>query len=92
MGLLDKISAAVFGEKSSSETSRKSHYFIYPRNKEGKRTGQTLCVLMHDGRIFHGMSTCSNDDQFCKTTGRNLALTRAQQCVERYERRKALSS
>lgn len=91
MGLLGKICTSLFGsEPVVKETSRKSHYFIYPRNKEGKRTGQTLCVVLHDGRIFHGLSTCSQADQFNKNTGRELALNRAKQCVERYERRKAL--
>lgn len=82
MDLLNKIVEKVIG------SSRTSHYFIYPRNKDGKRTGQTICVLLHDGRIFHGISTCSKDDQFSRETGRDLAVKRAQDCVKRFELRK----
>lgn len=90
MSLLRKLAVAVLGGKTNeTPCSRTSHYFIYPRNKEGKRTGQTVCVLLHDNRIFHGISTCSKDDQFCKDTGRNLALERANDSVRRYEIRKS---
>ena len=91
MGLLNKIMVTVFGNNENTvtpPTSRGSMYYIYPKNKEGKRTGQTLCVLLHDGRIFHGLSTCSKEDQFCRSTGRKIALIRAQGAVSRYEARK----
>lgn len=91
MGLLNKLMTVVFGsdeESSASLSSRSSQYYIYPKNKEGKRTGQTLCVLLHDGRIFHGLSTCSDKDQFCRDTGRQIALSRAQNSVVRYKARK----
>lgn len=88
MGLVNKIVEFVSGVKAEKSTSRSTHYYIYPRTKDNKRTGQTLCVLLHDGKIFHGMSTCSKDDQFCKDTGRKIALIRAQSSVQRYEARK----
>lgn len=90
MGLLSKIVDKLTGaaDNAAKDNSRASHYFIYPRNKDGKRTGQTLCVLLHEGKMFHGMSTCSKEDQFCKDTGRKIALIRAQSSVQRYEARK----
>lgn len=81
---------SVFGVKkdTSVNNSRTTHYFIYPRDKAGKRTGQTICILLHEGKMFHGISTCSEEDQFCKKTGREVALQRAERSVALYESRK----
>jgi hypothetical protein len=61
-------------------------YFIYPRNKDGKRTGHTICVLLKDGKMFHGTALCSADDQFSRAEGRELAELRA---LEAYVKHKA---
>lgn len=58
--------------------SRSDHYYIYPRTKNGERTGHTICVLVRDGMIFHGTSLCSKKDQFVLKTGRELAKERAE--------------
>lgn len=84
MGMVNKILDAVLGRKDET-SGRDSHYFIYPRDKEGKVTGQTICVMLHDGKIFHGMSTCSKEDQYCKKTGRELARDRVLARIQRYE-------
>lgn len=55
----------------------REQYFIYPRDKSGKRTGHTICVLIRDGKIFHGTALCSGTDQFARKTGRILATERA---------------
>jgi len=64
-------------------------YFIYPRDKNGKLTGHSICVMMHDGKVFHGTSLCSPKDNFNKTTGRDLAYKRAVSSIERHESRAA---
>lgn len=61
----------------------REHYYIYPRDKNGNKTGHTICVLQRDGKIFHGESLCSDQDQFQYKVGRELAYQRA---VEAYVR------
>ncbi len=65
----------------------REHYYIYTRNKHGKLTGHTICVLLKEGKIFHGVANCSETDQFSKKTGRKLALQRAEDCYDRYVER-----
>lgn len=65
-------------------TNRSDHYFIYPKNYKGQKTGTTICVILRDGLIFHGEATLSPRDQFCRKTGRLLAFERAQQQYQRY--------
>lgn len=62
-------------------------YFIYPRDKNGNLTGHSICVMMHNGKVFHGQSLCSPNDNFNKTTGRNLAYQRALDSIQRHEQR-----
>lgn len=76
------------GEKPVGN-SRDSYYFIYPRDKNGLRTGQTIAVLVHEGRMFHGIATCSKEDTFSKATGRELALYRAKLALDKHLARKA---
>lgn len=65
----------------------REHYFIYPRNKEGKRTGHTICVLLKEGKIFHGTALCSKEDQFAFSKGRELAMERALAAYDKHQER-----
>lgn len=61
---------------------KRDHFFIYPEDKNGKKTGHTICILLgvdKDGkpRAYYGISLCSEKDQFEYVTGRQLSLTRA---------------
>ena len=67
----------------------REQYFIYPEDKNGQRTGHTICVVVKDGKIFHGMSLCSPDDQFEYAKGRELSLERANEAHVRFEARQA---
>lgn len=60
----------------------REQYFIYPRDINGKRTGHTICVLIKDGKIFHGTALCSDTDQFSRKVGRELATERALRAFE----------
>lgn len=62
----------------------RTHYYIYPRDKNGKRTGHTICVLLKEGKIFHGTALCSGQDQFSRVEGRQIALERAEEAYDRY--------
>lgn len=81
---MELIKTVVSILKGDSMNSRKTHYFIYPRDKSGKRTGQTIAILIHEGKAFHGLAMCSEEDSFCKATGRELALERAYEALERH--------
>ncbi len=70
----------------------RSHYYIYPKDKHGRKTGHTIAVLIKDGKIFHGMSLCSAEDQFEYSKGRKLSLVRAEEAFERFEARQAAKS
>ena len=37
----------------------------------------TTCSLAVKGVIYHGLAKCSNNDNFCRNTGRKVALTKA---------------
>jgi hypothetical protein len=63
----------------------RTHYFIYPRDKKGQRTGHTICVIMRDGKIFHGSALCSDGDQFEFKRGRQLAMERALEVYSRHQ-------
>lgn len=58
------------------------YFFIYPEDKNGKRTGHTICILVDsvcgETKVFHGISLCSPKDQFEYTKGREKALKRAE--------------
>lgn len=62
----------------------RDHYYIYPTDKNGNKTGHTICVLMKDGKIFHGTSLCSPNDQFQYARGREIAMERALSAYERH--------
>lgn len=84
---LEKL-LSFFGIKSPPKVdvisaSRKDHYYIYPVSKKNERTGHTICVLVRDGKIFHGITLCSKKDQFSYVKGRQLAKSRA---IEAYNR------
>lgn len=39
--------------------------------------GATNVVLEKDGRVYDGMALCSDKDNYCRATGRTVALARA---------------
>jgi hypothetical protein len=41
------------------------------------RGGNTIAVLKKSGHIYRGEAICSKDDNYCKSTGRKVALARA---------------
>lgn len=54
--------------------NREGNMFIAPRG------GYTMMAVEHDdGDITWGMAVCSVNDNFCKRTGRNIAVGRALQ-------------
>ena len=65
-------------------TNRKDHYFIYLKDKNGNRTGHTICVIIRDNMIFHGITICSASEQFNKKVARQLSFERALQQYNRY--------
>jgi hypothetical protein len=56
-----------------------SECYHYPKFPNGKKTGNTICVLVREGRLFLGEAVLSHPDQFCKQTGREIAKARAEQ-------------
>lgn len=66
----------------------REHYYIYPRDKRGNKTGHTICVIQKDGKIFHGIANCSQGDQFEYEKGRKISLERALACYEKHLQRK----
>ena len=64
--------------------NRKNHYFIYPRDMHGVRTGHTLCIILRDGMMFHGETLCGPKDQFSKKEVRLIAFERAEAAYMRY--------
>lgn len=67
-----------------SKDSRHNYFFIYPKDSKGKLLGSTICVLLRDGKMFHGEAACSPNDQFVKKVGRELALQRATAAWQAY--------
>lgn len=60
----------------------KNHFFLYPEDKNGKKTGHTICIYTgHDrdgsSKVYYGMALCSANDQFSYKKGRLLAYSRA---------------
>lgn len=61
----------------------RTYHFIYPVDKNGDRTGHSICVLIGNDpktkapRAYHGISLCSPEDQFEYKKGKELALDRA---------------
>ena len=64
--------------------NRKDHYFIYPRDMHGQRTGHTICIILREGCMFHGETLCGPSDQFSKKEGRLIAFNRAMEAYNRY--------
>lgn len=62
----------------------RDHYYIYPTDKNGNRTGHTICVLLKDGKIFHGTTLCSPEDQFEYKVGREKSKARAEEAYARH--------
>lgn len=59
--------------------------FVYPKDKDGKRSGYTIAVLVKNKKIFTGVALCSTNDHFCKKTGQTIATERAGQAYERWK-------
>ena len=68
--------------------SRSLGYFIYPRDKNGVKTGHCIAVVLREGLIFSGTSLCAKNDQFSKAIGRELALQRAEESYQKFIARK----
>lgn len=64
---------------------RSDHFFIYPKTKTGKNTGHTICVLLSEGKMYHGVAVCSETDQFTKAIGREIAYSRAKAECDRLQ-------
>lgn len=64
--------------------NRHNAIFVYPQDKNGKRIGNTLAIILREGMMFFGEAVCSEGDQFSKKVGRELALQRAEQRYDRY--------
>lgn len=58
------------------------YFFIYPEDKNGKRTGHTICILVDsvcgETKAFYGIALCSPEDQFEYSKGREKSLKRAE--------------
>ena len=65
----------------------REQYYIYPKDKQGKRTGHCICVIVREGMVFHGISLCAEDDQFVFSVGRALALERAEAAYRGHQQR-----
>lgn len=48
----------------------------------------TLCAIKFSGKYYVGETQCSNDDNFVRRTGTDIAIGRA---IQNYEREKATS-
>lgn len=59
--------------------------YFYTKDKQGNRTGHTLCVITNEEyRTFIGSALCSKADQFSRKEGRELALERAHIAFYKY--------
>jgi hypothetical protein len=65
-------------------TDKEDCAYHYPKNKDGTKTGHTLCILVREDRIFVGESRCGGTDQFSRSTGRSIAKGRAEKSYARY--------
>lgn len=63
-------------------SNRTDHFFIYPKGTDGHPTGNTICVLLREGKMYHGEAICSDDDQFDKKIGREIAYDRAVEAAD----------
>jgi hypothetical protein len=41
------------------------------------RGGRTIAVLTHNGKVVSGVALCALEDNYCKKSGRKIALKRA---------------
>lgn len=64
--------------------NRRELFYIYPRDKRGKRTGHTICIIQKEGKMFHGVTLCSPNDNFSKAEGRKRAQERALEAYQRH--------
>lgn len=58
--------------------------YHYTKDKNGKKTGNTICVLIRENRIFFGEAICAKEDQFSKSVGRNTAKKKAYESYVRW--------
>jgi hypothetical protein len=57
--------------------------YIYPKDKFGKPSGHTICVIVKNDRIYTGEALCHSNDQFNKKEGRRLSYFRASAFINR---------
>lgn len=67
--------------------NRHNAIYIYPRDMHGNRIGNTIAVIIRDGMMFFGEAVCSENDQFSKKVGREVATKRAEERYQRYLKR-----
>ena len=65
-------------------SNRTKEFYIYPKDRHGNRTGHVICVILRDGMMFEGTALCSENEQFCKAVGRNIAFNRATEAYVDY--------
>lgn len=54
-----------------------NRYVNNETNEVNPKGGQTVCSMKIDGEEYIGLAFCSKMDNFCKKTGRKIALLRA---------------
>lgn len=64
--------------------------YQYPVDKNGRKTGHTICIVVKYNKAFVGTSLCSEKDQFCYAIGRHEALCRALVSLKSYEEKRGL--
>ena len=70
----------------------KNTYFYYPKDKNNKALGQTVAIIIEDGKPFIGVANTSKEDRFVKKIGRQIALDRAKEQYNSYLKSKRISN
>ena len=42
-----------------------------------REEGITTCIVLVKNKVFQGISRCSNGDNYCRNTGRKVAMSKA---------------
>jgi hypothetical protein len=62
----------------------RNNFFIYPKDKDGKKIGNCIYVTQKPEGIFFGEAILSKKDQFVYKIGRQLAMERAEESYQKY--------
>lgn len=68
---------------------RSESFFVYPKDKNGQRTGHCIAIILREGMMFEGTALCAKTEQFSKKLGRAIALSRAQEAYLRFTERQS---